>query len=919
MSGYTRRFCVAAAVLFAACVLPLSAQEKEPNDQPEKANPIKLNQAIVGTVHQMDGHDYYALTLPESGIVTVTLSKFPDDCKFQVGVMGFQKYATSAAGWVFGDPGKPITCSFVGQGKLQGYIWVRLESQFAGLATNDWAGVQCVKGGPWHVKPWVDKPYKNVPAMYEGAKVLGPITYELKVTHQAVSDAYEPNFEPTMNRDDMFKKGIIKTIPIGKPITACLFNDAPGFLRGTKGNEDARGGEDDIDTYHVRLDAPDKVTATVTDLPEKANLKIIIYHKNGWEESKAGQATVTADVKAAGDVFIELSKGRENRPLVYSVKPYKLLVTTGRTAGQPETGVVKTGGTVGTVSTGAVGQETEPNDRPDKANPIQLDGAMVGMWNAGDQYDYYKLTLPSSGIVTVNLSGYPADAIFQVGITGFQKHETSEGGWAKNVAGKPLTFSFVAQGGKPGCVWVRLSNVASATASGDWSAVQCSKTGPWYFTPKPGQADAKLPGAYEGSPMQGPIKYELKLAFKPMVDEYEPNFEAGVKREDLLKQGLIKTIPVGQEIKALLFNDYPAVMRGAPGNENASGGEDDIDFYHVRLAAPDKVKVTLSALPEKANVKLIIYHPNGWNEAKAGENSVVADVKAAGDVFIEVSKGHDNRPLGWSAEPYKLLVRTGAQPAAGGGETKLTPMTAEIKPGKFEELMADRNKIDPFPDELEVMKKYAADPSEANRVALVKIRFGYAVALAREAERTTDEAMYTRALCCAESGLALDKDNPVAWALVGRIYSGLRYSRAALIRAEEALREALRLQDDPGVHVLLGQALFHQDRYKVALEEFEKGVAGNPKLLQPPLMVMMCSAYALELRPDAGVKFFQGVLKKDPRADSARMCLALLLKQEGNEKDAVAELQKVVRRDGASIENQQYALEIIKRWKEEKK
>jgi tetratricopeptide (TPR) repeat protein len=923
-------WCAAAVVCLS---LSAAGQDIEPNDQPEKASAVKFGQAITGTWNSMDQSDYYKFVLPATGIVTVTLSGYPSDCSFQVGVMGFQKSSTAVAGWAEGQKGKPLTFSFVAQGGKEGYVWVRLTSIVTGLAGADWTAVRCSQNGPWYHTPVPGYTPKNLPAAHEGAPMKGPITYQLKLTMQNIADQWEPNFEPGMTRPEMLKKGIVKTIPIGKEISAFLFNDTPALMRGTPGSEDASGGENDIDIYHVHLDAADTVKVALRDVPQNANLKIVIYHPNGWDESKKGETTAEADVKAAGDVFIEVSKGRDDRPLVWSATPYKLLVTTGRTPAQPQPEVrpqpqpqpqpgpqaiptVVTAGPWGTIAIGnAASQESEPNDKPDAANPIQLNAAMNGMWHAGDQYDYYKLTLPSSGIVNVNLTGYPADCVFQVGITGFQKHETTTGGWAKNETGKPLTFSFAAQGGKPGCIWVRLSNVASATASGDWSAVRCSKAGPWYFTPKPGQANANLPPAYDGAPVQGPIKYELKLAFQPMVDEYEPNFEAGVKREDMLKQGIIKTIPVGQEIKALLFNDYPAVMRGAPGNENASGGEDDTDLYHVRLDAPDKVKVTLGNLPEKANVKAVVYHPNGWDESKAGEKTVEADVRTAGDIFIEVSRGRENRPLTWSAEPYTLLVTTGAaQPSAGGTKQP------EAGGDEFEELLAKLNEIEPFPDELEALKRFEADPRDANRKALIAVRMRYAVALGVEAERTADPEMHARALFCAESALQLAPNDPTLLTVLARVYMASKHSRPAQLMAEDALRAALRIApNDNNARLLLGQALLYQARYKQAIDEFQKAIGADPAIVQPPVVMMVCSAYALDLRPQEGVEFFRGILKKHPGADSARIAVALLLKQQGKEKEAVAELQQLMQRESASAANRQYAWQLIQTWKNEAK
>jgi len=572
----------------------------------------------------------------------------------------------------------------------------------------------------------------------------------------------------------------------------------------------------------------------------------------------------------------------------------------------------------------ALAQEKEPNDREEQASRIEVGKALTGVVHFSDGRDFYKLTLPGSGIVTLTLSGFPADCTFQVGVMGFQKYATSVAGWVDGEAGKPITCSFTAQGGHQGYIWVNLIKTVSNVAGDGWGAVRCTKDGPWHQKPFHDKPTKNAPGAYEGARVLGPIKYQLKLTFQPVKDDYEPNYEPGIRHPDMLKKGMLKTLTIGKSISAYLFNERPGFLRGTKGKEDSRGGEDDTDIYHVKLDEPDKVKVSLRDLPDNANIKIILYHPQGWAESKKGERFVEADVKKAGDLFIEVSRGRENRPLVCSAKPYKLLVTTGKIPAeigagpAAAGPGEEAPVAGGAEGDDLDKLL-DEDGIDYFPDELAAMKKFEADPSDANRRALIKIRMGYAVALATEAERTRDAEMHARALQCAEAAVALDGKDAAALAILGRVYSALRDSRTAQMMAEDAFRQSLKLGDNVGTRLLLAQTLMCQDRYRAALDEFEKALAADPKCAQPQVMIMMCTAYALDRRPDAGAAFFSKVLKGNPNADSARLALAFLLKQQGKTNEGIAELQKVMGRDGASDEYRKYAWQLAKAWREEAK
>ena len=73
--------------------------ENEPNNAPEKANHFTVGDAVRGQINygDYDGGDYFTTVLPQSGIVTVSSSVYPSDCRIQISIIGFHpKYPTTS-------------------------------------------------------------------------------------------------------------------------------------------------------------------------------------------------------------------------------------------------------------------------------------------------------------------------------------------------------------------------------------------------------------------------------------------------------------------------------------------------------------------------------------------------------------------------------------------------------------------------------------------------------------------------------------------------------------------------------------------------------------------------------------------------------------------------------------------------------
>ncbi|MGB8216360.1 MAG: hypothetical protein WCE94_03570 [Candidatus Methanoperedens sp.] len=319
---------------------------------------------------------------------------------------------------------------------------------------------------------------------------------------------------------------------------------------------------------------------------------------------------------------------------------------------------------------GAVVTEIEPNNDLDHAQFINAGDTINGKMD-GDNVvtDYYKLTLPQAGIVTLTLSGY-TDGQFNLGAGDFGA------GWGtgsvKGENGQPVKFSFSAPKNKQGYISVSVNTVSGVTGGNNgcyWAIIELNTDGPYYIMSEKPSAEAPhcVPSSYEGKPVLPTLPYQLDVSLQPVPDQYEPNNN---------KDEVTQSIPIGQEITAYLFNEWPQPMRGTPGYDSSSsfGGENDIDIYRTSLSQPDTVNVQLSDFPQNANSKIRITQSDGqWEDSANDATQFSYKVTKPGDVFIEISKGTGTDNLVYSTTPYKMLVTT------GGGTTQM-PVTPTVTP-----------------------------------------------------------------------------------------------------------------------------------------------------------------------------------------------------------------------------------------------
>ena len=162
--------------------------EVEPNNRPAQANPIRLDQTVIGIFHygDYDAGDYYSLTAPGKGKMTATVVLASPDCMFKVGAMGFHgnrgetDWVPSPA-WIDGK--SPVRFSFPVESGRKGYILISGPQPIGGsFSGGNWSTSACTKGGDFYLTPTANQQPRDVPASWDGRRVLPPLQYRLIVT-----------------------------------------------------------------------------------------------------------------------------------------------------------------------------------------------------------------------------------------------------------------------------------------------------------------------------------------------------------------------------------------------------------------------------------------------------------------------------------------------------------------------------------------------------------------------------------------------------------------------------------------------------------------------------------------------------------------------------------------------------------------
>lgn len=154
-------------------------------------------------------------------------------------------------------------------------------------------------------------------------------------------------------------------------------------------------------------------------------------------------------------------------------------------------------------------QEIEPNNHWLQATLIDGNTPVTGTLD--DEDDYYKLVIPETGEVTLQLDQFPQGADLTLEVLGFGKNETTPL-LSRSTRGKNrLRISFQATNGV-GYLHVAV-DPAEKICKDDWCLMRLTGSGPYYLV-KPGPT---LPPTWNGQPIVPPPGYRLEITHPQMV------------------------------------------------------------------------------------------------------------------------------------------------------------------------------------------------------------------------------------------------------------------------------------------------------------------------------------------------------------------------------------------------------------------
>jgi len=141
-------------------------------------------------------------------------------------------------------------------------------------------------------------------------------------------------------------------------------------------------------------------------------------------------------------------------------------------------------------------KEAEPNNTEDQATAVS---AGVVQAQANDSRDWFKVSLPAAGPVTLRVRGIPQGMSVQIGVKGL-----APVGWQD---GKGDTeYRFEAKNTE-GLVWVDFQ-FAENVCGLDWCAARMVPGGPWYGV----RPSAGMPAAHNGEPIKREaLPYDLVI------------------------------------------------------------------------------------------------------------------------------------------------------------------------------------------------------------------------------------------------------------------------------------------------------------------------------------------------------------------------------------------------------------------------
>ena len=156
--------------------------------------------------------------------------------------------------------------------------------------------------------------------------------------------------------------------------------------------------------------------------------------------------------------------------------------------------------------------------------------------------------------------------------------------------------------------------------------------------------------------------------------------------------------------------------------------------------------------------------------------------------------------------------------------------------------------------------------------------------------------------------------------LLGTIYARFPNDPLASALAESPLQMSLKI--DPGnipCRLALARLFLRRGAYPAALDAMQECVGKDPQQLDRSLAADMCRAYVSANQAPRGEQFFLGAVKARPESSTARLALALLIRAQGRNDEALRQLEALTGDKKSSAEDAEFSKKLLKSWQEKKR
>lgn len=241
---------------------------------------------------------------------------------------------------------------------------------------------------------------------------------------------------------------------------------------------------------------------------------------------------------------------------------------------------------------------------------------------------------------------------------------------------------------------------------------------------------------------------------------------------------------------------------------------------------------------------------------------------------------------------------------------------AELEPQKIFKKDKEMIKLLKADDELAKKVKSGKTPREE----LGLLRAEIAAGMLERALKENNGQYYKLSWQYAKSAVGLARSLPYPWFVYGFVNLQNSRSPEAQFFAEDAFEKCLELEPaNPKAKIYLAESLYNQDLFAPSADILETILSDSLKTPDPRLLSMLNLCYMRDDMPERGEAFFIKLSHKYPDSAQVKIQLAVLYHEQGKKKDALAELDRVIKNNKTSKEEKEYAQKLLLWNKEQQK